>query len=75
LHLREQQGFGKPEPFFAPIPSVKISNACMKQPDAEKHMHSAGIFVPLSGGEAVRTVCAALVLASLAALFRIVSIW
>jgi hypothetical protein len=47
----------------------------MKQPDAEKRLHSVGIFVLLSGGEAVRTVCAALVLASLAALFRIASIW
>ncbi|MCF2525264.1 hypothetical protein [Bradyrhizobium sp. G127] len=47
----------------------------MKQPTAEKRMHSASMFVSLSGGDAVRTVCAALILASLAALFRIASIW
>lgn len=47
----------------------------MKQPDAEKPIHSNGFFVSLSGGDAVRTVCAALILASLATWFRIVSIW
>jgi hypothetical protein len=47
----------------------------MKPPAAEKHANSKPIFVPLSGGEPVRLVCAALVLASLAALFRIASIW
>lgn len=47
----------------------------MKQPDAEKRIYSAGFFVSLSGGDAIRTVCAALILASLVAWFRIVSIW
>ncbi len=45
----------------------------MKQPDAEKRIQSADIFVSLSGGNAV--VCAALILALLATWFRIVSIW
>lgn len=34
-----------------------------------------GLFVRISGMDAIRLVCAALVLASLAAWFRIVSIW
>ena len=47
----------------------------MTQPDARKHLTSPGMFVSLSGGDATRVVCAALMLAWLAALFRIVSIW
>lgn len=51
----------------------------MKPSPAEKRTNSksgfAAIFVPLSGDEPTRLVCAALVLASLAALFRIASIW
>ncbi len=47
----------------------------MKQPSAEKRPNSRSIFVPLSADEPVRLICAALLLASLAALFRIVSIW
>jgi hypothetical protein len=47
----------------------------MIKPDAEKRTHPAGIFVSLSGGDAAPTLCAALILASLAVLFRIVSIW
>lgn len=38
-------------------------------------MRPAGIFVLLSDSDAAPIVCAALVLASLALLFRIVSIW
>jgi hypothetical protein len=47
----------------------------MKPSPAEKRPNSRHIFVPLSADEPVRLVCAALLLASLAALFRIVSIW
>jgi len=47
----------------------------MKPPAAEKRTNSRHIFVPLSGDEPARLVCAALLLASLATLFRIVSIW
>jgi hypothetical protein len=36
---------------------------------------AASLFAPLSGPEPLRLVCAALVLALLAVLFRIVSIW
>jgi hypothetical protein len=45
----------------------------MKPSPTEKR--SRHIFVPLSGDEPARLVCAALILASLAALFRIASIW
>ncbi|MBX9821506.1 MAG: hypothetical protein K2Y19_12780 [Afipia birgiae] len=47
----------------------------MKPSPAEKHTNSRSILTPLSGDEPARLVCAALVLASLAALFRIASIW
>jgi hypothetical protein len=47
----------------------------MKPPPAGKRANARSIFVPLSGDEAARLVCAALILASLAALFRIASIW
>lgn len=67
--LRETEAF-----FISDLVRLKI-NARMKQSDAEKPIHSVGFFVSLSGGDAVRTVCAALILASLATWFRIVSIW
>jgi hypothetical protein len=47
----------------------------MKPSPAEKRANSGSIFAPHSGDDPVRLVCAALVLALLAALFRIVSIW
>jgi hypothetical protein len=47
----------------------------MKQPVARKPLRSDGMFVSLSGGDAARTVCAALILASLAVAFQIASIW
>lgn len=47
----------------------------MKQFNASRTSRPASPFVRLSGGDAVRLVCAALILASLAAWFRIVSIW
>ncbi|WP_210164659.1 hypothetical protein [Afipia birgiae] len=54
--------------------SVKLRKR-MKPSPAEKHTNSRSILTPLSGDEPARLVCAALVLASLAALFRIASIW
>lgn len=47
----------------------------MKQIDVQKPQRSADMFVSLSGRDATPAVCAALILASLAVLFRIVSIW
>ncbi|MBN9584683.1 MAG: hypothetical protein J0G34_04735 [Afipia sp.] len=47
----------------------------MKQFNASQTSRPSGPFVRLLGGDAVRLVCAALILASVAAWFRIVSIW
>lgn len=47
----------------------------MKPFPAEPRRNPKPAAASLSGSEPVRLVCAALILASLAALFRIVSIW
>lgn len=47
----------------------------MKPSSAEKRPNFGHLFVSLSREEPIRLVCAGLVLACLAALFRIVSIW
>ncbi|WP_192818018.1 MULTISPECIES: hypothetical protein [unclassified Afipia] len=47
----------------------------MKPSSAEKRSNFGHLFVSLSREEPIRLVCAGLVLACLAALFRIVSIW
>ena len=47
----------------------------MKQHHASPSSRPSGPFMRLSGSEAIVLVCTALILASLAAWFRIASIW
>ena len=49
--------------------------ARMNQPNSQGNTRFADIFVSLSGRSSALIVCAALILASITVLFRIVSIW
>ena len=70
-----KKGFGKPKPFLCPDHSDGSPVKRMKPSPAEKRTNFGHLFMSLSRDEPTRLVCAALVLALFAVLFRIASIW